>query len=166
MSSLRPLMAYLLRSACADRLLAVLAGISVAASGRPEPAALGLWTSSLMVEAAIAATAALLFALVLSSVVAAALACLGFYVLSRMIGLLGELAGAHGGSGPEGWLADQAVFLLGLVLPRVDLLARTSWLVHGAGDDAAALGLIFAQGLVYLVLLTAAAGIDFERRAL
>jgi hypothetical protein len=145
---------------------AVLAGIAVAATGRPEPAALGLWTSSLMVEAAVAATAALFFALMLSSGVAAALACLGFYVLSRMIGLLGEIAGAHGGSGPQGWLADQAVFLLGLVLPRLDLFARTSWLVHGAGDDAAGLGLIFAQGAVYLVLLTAAACIDFERRAL
>jgi ABC-type transport system involved in multi-copper enzyme maturation permease subunit len=145
---------------------AVLAGIAVAASGRPEPAALGLWTSSLMVEAAIAATAALFFALALTSGVAAALAGLGFYVLSRMIGLLGELAGAQGGSGPQGWLADQAVFLLGLALPRLDLFARTSWLVHGGGEDAAGLGLIFAQGLVYLVLLTAAAGIDFERRAL
>jgi hypothetical protein len=145
---------------------AALAGIAVEASGHPEPAALGLWTSSLMVEAAIAATAALFFALMLSSGVAAALACLGFYVLSRMIGLLGELAGAHGDSGPEGWLADQAVFLLGLVLPRLDLFARTSWLVHGAGNDATGIGLIFGQGLVYLVLLTAAAGIDFERRAL
>jgi hypothetical protein len=145
---------------------AALAGIAVAAAGRPAPAALGLWTSSLMVEAAIAATAALFFALTLSRGVAAALACLGFYLLSRMIGLLGEIAGAHGGSGPQGWLADQAVLLLGLVLPRLDLFARTSWLVHGAGDDAAGLCLIFVQGSVYLVLLTAAAGIDFERRAL
>jgi hypothetical protein len=145
---------------------AVLAGSAVAATGRPELSALGLWTSSLMVEAAIAATAALFFALMLSSGVAAALACLGFYVLSRMIGVLGGIAAAHGGSGPQGWLADQAIFLLGLLLPRLDLFAHTSWLVHGAGDDAVGIGLIFAQGAVYLVLLTAAACIDFERRAL
>jgi hypothetical protein len=45
-------------------------------------------------------------------------------------------------------------------------MARTSWLVHGTDGDAAALGLIFAQAVLYLVVLTAAACIDFERRAL
>jgi hypothetical protein len=145
---------------------AALAGIAVAAAGRAEAAALGLWTLSLMIEAAIAATAALFFALMLSSGVAAALACLGFYVLARLIGPLGGIAAAHGGSGPAGWLADQVVLVLGLVLPRLDLMARTSWLVHGTDGDAAALGLIFAQAVLYLVVLTAAACIDFERRAL
>jgi hypothetical protein len=145
---------------------AALAGIAVAATGHPEPAALGLWTLSLMIEAAIAATAALFFALMLSSGVASALACLGFYVLSRLIGPLGGIAAAHSGAGPPGWLADQAVLVLGLVLPRLDLLAHTGWLVHGTGDDAAGLGLMFAQGVVYLVLLIAVTGIDFERRAL
>lgn len=145
---------------------AVLAGFAVAAAGRPELAALGLWTLSLMVEAAIVATAALFFALMLSSGVAAALACLGFYVLARLIGLLGGIAAAHGGSGPAGWLTDQVVLLLGLVLPRLDLLARTSWLVHGADGEVAGLGLIFAQSALYLVVLTAAACIDFERRPL
>jgi hypothetical protein len=144
---------------------AVLAGITVAATGHPDLAALSLWTLSLMVEAAIVATAALFFALMLGSGVASALACLGFYVLSRMIGLLSGIAATHGGSGPLGWLADQVVFVLGLVLPRLDLLVRTSWLVHGAGDPAA-LWLIFAQGAAYLVLLTAVACFDFERRAL
>ena len=145
---------------------AALAGLAVAAAGRPEAAALALWTLSLMVEAAIVATAALFFALMLSSGVAAALACLGFYVLARLIGLLGGIAAAHGRSGPAGWLVDQAVLLLGLVLPRFDLLARTSWLVHGIDGDIGGLGLIFAQGALYLVLLGAAACIDFERRAL
>ena len=145
---------------------AVLAGLAVAAVGRPAAAALALWTLSLMVEAAIAATAALFFALMLSSGVAAALACLGFYVLARLIGPLGGIAAAHGGSGPAGWPVDQAVLLLGLVLPRFDLLARTSWLVHGIDGDVGGLGLIFAQGGLYLVLLSAAACVDFERRAL
>ena len=145
---------------------AALAGLAVAAAGRPEAAALALWTLSLLVEAAIAATAALFFALMLSSGVAAALACLGFYVLARLIGLLGGIAAAHGRSGPAGWLVDQAVLLLGLVLPRFDLLARTSWLVHGMDGDMGGLGLIFAQGALYLVLLSAAACVDFERRAL
>jgi hypothetical protein len=144
---------------------ALLAGIAVAATGRPEPAALGLWTLSLMVEAAIAATAALFFALMLSSGVAAALASLGFYVLCRMLGLLTGIAAAHRDAGSLGWLADQAMFALSLVLPRLDLLARTSWLVHGTAD-AAGLGLILAQSIACLVLLATAACIDFERRAL
>jgi hypothetical protein len=144
---------------------AALAGIAVGAAGRPELAALGLWTASLMVEAAIAATAALFFALMLRSGVASALACLGFYALSRLMGVLCGIAATHGLSGPLGWVADQVVFLLGLVLPRLDLLAPTSWLVHGAGDTAG-LGLIFAQGVVYLILLAALACVDFERRAL
>jgi hypothetical protein len=144
---------------------ALLAGIMVGATGRPELPALGFWTLSLAVEAAIVASAALFFALMLSSGVASALACLGFYVLSRMIGLLSAIAAAHAGAGALAWLTDQVVFLLGLVLPRLDLLARTSWLVHGAAEPAG-IGLVLVQGVAYLGLLSAIACIDFERRAL
>jgi hypothetical protein len=145
--------------------MAALAGLGVGAIARVGAAAAGWWTLSLFVEGVIVAMAALFFALALPSAVASALACLGLYALGRMIGLLGAIAAAHGQSGPIAWSADQLVGVLALVLPRLDLLSRSVWLVHGVGD-LAELGPALLQGALYVVLLAAAASFDFGRRQL
>ena len=145
--------------------MAALAGIAVGAIASPGLAAAGWWTLSLFVEGVIVAVAALFFALALPSAVTSALAALGLYALGRMIGLLGGIAAAHAPAGPIMWTLDRLVGLLTLVLPRLDLLSRSAWLVHGAGD-LAGLGPALLQGLVYVMLLGAAASFDFGRRQL
>jgi hypothetical protein len=142
---------------------ATLAGAAVGVVARPAAVALGLWTLALLIEAAIVAVAALFFALSLPSGVASALACFGLYVLARLIGLLAGIAAAQSHTGPTGWLLDQLMTVFALLLPRLDLLAQSAWLVHGAGTG---LGTLFAQGAVYVVFLAAAARFDLGRRQL
>jgi hypothetical protein len=57
------------------------------------------------------------------------------------------------------------VGLLALLLPRLDLLGHSAWLVHGIADPAALLPALL-QGALYVVLLGAAASYDFGRRQL
>ncbi len=158
-------LAHILTLVLCAALITALAGLTVGAIARPGLAAAGCWTLSLFVEGTLAAVAALFFALALRSAVTSALACLGLYALGRMIGLLGGIAAAEVDPGPVAWTLDQLVGLLTLVLPRLDLLSRSVWLVHGVGD-AAGLGLALFQSALYVVLLGAATSFDFGRRPL
>jgi hypothetical protein len=144
---------------------AVLAGIAVAALARPTWAALACWTLSVFVEGTIVAVTALFLALMLTGGVASTLACLGFYVLGRMIGVLSGIAAAASHPGPIDGALDQVVAVLALVLPRLDLFGRSAWLVHGLGDETG-VGLALLQGALYVLLLGAAASFDFGRRQL
>jgi hypothetical protein len=146
-------------------LMAALAGLAVAAIARPALAAWGWWTLSVFLEATIAALAALFFALTLRSGVASVLACLGLYLLGRMVGLLAGIAAAQSADGPLERALDHLVGLLALILPRLDLLGRGAWLVHGVADSGALL-VALLQGALYAVVLAAAASLDFHRRQL
>ncbi len=145
--------------------MAALAGLVVGALARPGLAAAGWWTLGLFVEGLIMALAALFFALALPGAATSALACLGFYALGRVIGLLGGIAAAHDQTGPLMWMLDRVIGLLALVLPRLDLLNRSVWLVHGV-ERVAEIGPALLQGGIYGLLLAAAASFDFSRRQL
>ena len=82
-----------------------------------------------------------------------------------MIGLISGIATVQADAGPVGWAIDLVVTGLVLILPRLDLLVRSSWLVHGVEADLG-LGIVLVQGLVYTAVLAAAASFDFERRQL
>ena len=156
--------------------------LAVAAIGRPDLTGLAVWGVSLAAEFAIMAVAALFFSMVLSSAAGAALATLGLYVLSRMIGtLLGILD-----LPPANWffaVIGSVMKLISIVIPRLDMMGQTTWLVYGvqgAGGvkflpDAGAYaqwmaghlglaGFIEFQGIVFVALLLAAAAHDFLRR--
>ncbi len=158
-------LAHILTLVVCTALITALAGLMVGAIARPGLAAAGWWTLSLFVEGTLAAVAALFFALALRSAVTSALACLGLYALGRMIGLLGGIAAAEVEPGPIAWTLNHLIGLLALVLPRLDLLSRSDWLVHGVGD-ATGLGPALFQSALYIVLLGAAASFDFGRRPL
>ncbi len=158
-------LAHVLMLILGAALMAALAGVTVGAIARPGLVAAACWTLSLWIEGVIVAVAALFFALALSSAVTSALACLGLYALGRMIGLLSGIAAAPDQARPIAWTLDRLVGLLALVLPRLDLLSRSVWLVHGVGD-LGQLGPALLQGALYVVLLGAAASFDFSRRQL
>lgn len=141
------------------------AGLAVVIVARPEWVAVGLWSFSLLIEASIVAAAALFFALMLRSAVTSMLACLGLYALARMLGLLSGIAAVRNHAGPLEMMLDQIMAGLVLILPRLDLLAQSSWLVHGI-DDSADHITILLQGVIYLTVIGAAATFDFRRRQL
>lgn len=179
-------MAYLFSHAAAFMLLAVLiAGLItfvLVVTGRPQMSGLLLWGVSVMGEYAMMAVAALFFSVVLSSAAGSALATLGFYVLARMIGTLIGIVRLPPENAVFAVLGN-VVELVSILVPRLDLMGQTSWLVYGAegaggialrngaGDLALTLvnligagGFIVLQSVLFIGLLLLAAAYDFLRR--
>lgn len=128
------------------------------------PGAVALWGLSLACEAALVAAAALFFAMTLAQLVPAIAATAGLYLLARSIAAVQAIAaGPLAADSLPHRLARVAVDGVALLLPRLDAVTRTEWLLYGApsgGAYAAAIG-----GLALYGLLLAAAGLfDFHRR--
>lgn len=130
------------------------------------PAAVALWGVSLACECALVAAAALFFAMTLTQVVPAMAAVTGLYLLARSITAIqaiaaGPLAEPSLSSDAARWAVGAVAFLL----PRLDAVTRTEWLLYGPPAPGA---YAFALGglLVYLALLVAAGLFDFHRKNL
>ena len=141
---------------------AVIAMFVVGAVAQPETAALLRWSLSLWLECCIMVLTALFFSLALPSAVANVLACFGFYVLSRMIGLLTGIAQSTTADSPVLHFAGQVMEAISIVIPRLDLFGQTSWLIYGVGGEIG-LSIIALQALVYAPLIVAAAIFDMKR---
>ncbi len=130
------------------------------------PAAVALWGISLACECALVAAAALFFAMTLAQLVPAIAATAGLYLLARSIATIEAIA-----SGPlaePSFAGEAARWIIGavaLVLPQLDSVTRTEWLLYAppaGGAYAATLG-----GLALYALLLVAAGLfDFQRKSL
>jgi len=132
----------------------------------PPVGGLLLWGASLALEAALMILMAMFFGLILNSAAASALACMGFYVLARMAGLLGALADKAGeGSGMDAILG-QTFKLISLIIPRLDLFTRSEWLVYGWKGWPPDIAWVVLQTLSFAPLIIAAAMIDFSRKRL
>src|SRR5258708_4786858 len=122
----------------------------------------GLPWLALACECALVAAAALFFAMTLAQLVPAIAATAGLYLLARSIGTIQAIAG-----GPlaepsfAGEAARWTVGAIALLLPRLDSVTRTEWLIYArpaAGAYAAALA---GLGL-YALLLGAARVFHFH----
>jgi ABC-type Na+ efflux pump permease subunit len=130
------------------------------------PGAVALWGLSLALECALVAAATMFFAMALGQLVPAIAATAGLYLLGRSIASIQAIA-----EGPltqpslAHEVASRAVDAVAFLLPRLDAVSRTEWLLYGAPGPqayAAAVG-----GLaVYLALVAAAGLFDFYRRNL
>lgn len=130
------------------------------------PAAVAFWALSFAIELALVAALALFFAMAFGQLLPAVAASAGFYLLARALGTIqaiaqAPLAEADWTQRAAQWLIDAIAF----VLPRLDAVTRTEWLLYGApqaGEYLAALG-----GLaLYAALLLAAGLVDLHRRNL
>jgi ABC-type Na+ efflux pump permease subunit len=130
------------------------------------PGAVLLWGVSLACEAALVAAAALFFAMTLQQFVPAITATAGLYLLGRSIGAIQAMAATPiGEPSVASRLAQHSVDALALVLPRLDAVTRTAWLLYeppAAGVYAAAIGSL----MLYVLLLAAGGLFDFHRRNL
>jgi ABC-type Na+ efflux pump permease subunit len=124
-----------------------------------------LWGISLACEAALVAAAALFFAMTLAQLVPAIAATAGLYLLARSMAAIQAIASGPGvEQSLAGTAARLAVDAVALLLPPLDAVTRTEWLVYGppaAGTFAAAIAAL----AVYVALLIAAGLFDFQRRA-
>jgi hypothetical protein len=127
------------------------------------PAAVALWALSLALEAALIAAATLFFAMSLAQLVPAIAAMAGLYLLARSMasiqaianGPLAEPSAAHD-------VARWAVEGVGLLLPSLDMVTRTEWLLYGPPDAQRYLAALAGLG-IYGALVTAAGMFDFQR---
>lgn len=130
------------------------------------PAEAAAWGASLALELALVAAASLFFAGALASVVPAIAATAGLYLLARSVAAVQLLArGPLTEESLAREIARGAVDAIALVLPRLDMVTRSEWLLYGAPGAAELAG---AAGTlaVYTVLLAVAGMFDFQRRNL
>lgn len=128
------------------------------------PSQAALWALSLLCECWIVAAFSVLCMLTLRQVLPALAAAFAFYLLARVIGTLQMLG--HGATSSHS-ASQQALNVgidgLALLLPHLDQFTRSDWLVYHSGGSTELLSLL-AQTAIYLVLLTAAALFDLQRR--
>jgi hypothetical protein len=122
-----------------------------------------IWSFGVSAEFILVANVAFFFAMVLSSPVTAGLATLGFYVLSRLTGQLLAIIQAPGDFLPGESVLEGAMNVISVVIPRLDLMAQTSWLIYGGAAAENWLFLI-VQGAAFLALVIGATMIDLARR--
>lgn len=130
------------------------------------PAArVALWSLSLACELLLVAAFALFCVLTLTQVTSALAAVAGFYLLARSIGALQIMAanplssGLSFGQQTVNVIVDAIAFLL----PGLDRMTQTGWLIYAAPTAAEMLQLL-AQTAVYALLLCGAALFDLQRK--
>ena len=121
-----------------------------------------LWVASIAVENIIIVSTALFFSLILTSAATSAMATLGFYVLARM---MGEILGVLAAGGIGAWMVIPAnvMKMISMLVPRLDLMGQTTWLVYGPGGGIG-YGFLIVQAVFFTALILTAALIDLARR--
>ncbi len=120
------------------------------------------WALSLMAENIIMVNVALFFSMILSSPASCAFICMGFYVLSRMMTqILGIID--SGKVATDGHVLEFLMQIISALMPRLDLMAQTSWLVYGI-EDIQNFAFVTIQCVVYTSLIIFAALIDMHYR--
>jgi ABC-type transport system involved in multi-copper enzyme maturation permease subunit len=129
------------------------------------PERLAAWTLSLALECTLVAALALFFSMGLAQVVGAVSATLALYVLGRSMAAIQAIAsGPLGDQSLAGRLAARLLDALGLILPRLDAVTRTDWLLYGV-PGGSGYPLVLAGLAAYGVLAAAAGLFDFYRRS-
>ncbi|GEM_PF-179298 len=124
------------------------------------------WASSMACEITLVVAFALLSSLILSSAVTSVLATFGFYILSRLMGFFVAAMDNPGnmlGNGKLGSIMMQGLEIISTVIPRLDLYAKSEWLVYGTAS-ATDIWIYPVQTLVFVCLLLAMAVFDFKRK--
>lgn len=123
------------------------------------------WSASLVCELLIVTSVSLFCVVSLAQVLSAFAATAGFYLLSRSVTAMQVIAGAS--LTTEHTFADTAITwivnAIALLLPSLDRMARTDWLVDAAPGMGETMSLV-AQSAIYVVLIASAALFDLHRR--
>jgi len=150
--------------ACTGALLASLFALPLLAWAKP--ADLIAWWLSLAAETALVAAAALFFASAMAQTLPAIAAAAGLYLLARAVPSMQAIAaGPLAEESLPGRAARWTVDALALLLPRLDSVAQSEWLLYGA-PPAMELAHALLGLALYFLLLVAAGLFDFSRRNL
>ncbi|MAR55701.1 MAG: hypothetical protein CMM93_00815 [Rickettsiales bacterium] len=123
------------------------------------------WSLSLLLELWLVVSISLFAAFTLPSAVAAVLASLGFYVLSRMMGFFISTA-EHGilfEDPTVNMILKNVILFISIVIPRLDFFGKSTWLVYET-DYTEYVQLFATQALVFIPFLLVLTIIDFKRK--
>lgn len=120
------------------------------------------WSVTIIIEFLIIVNVALFFSMVVGSPTIAAMAVLAFYFLAR---LMSQVLGIIDAGITSEVLRPFEILMqvISSVMPRLDLMGQTAWLIYGAPDN---LSLIFfgLQGFIFIGLVLSAACLDLIRK--
>ena len=123
------------------------------------------WSLSLLVECWLVLAIALFAAFTLKSAVTSTMASMGFYVLARMMGFF--IATSQSGFVFDtqwiNFILGHALKLVSTIIPRLDLFAKSDWLIYGL-KNIQDLKLFIAQAAIFIPLLILATIADFRRK--
>lgn len=122
-----------------------------------------LWSMGVTAEYILIVNVALFFAMVLSSPVTAGMGVIGFYVLARMMGQLLGIAQAGATDFPGVHLLNLSMKFISILIPRLDLMTQTSWLLYGPGGFSD-FAFILLQTLAFMTMIIVATLIDLVRK--
>ena len=125
-----------------------------------------IWGLSLACELLIVTAVSLFCVLTLTQVISALAAFTGFYLLARTIGTLQIIAAnpLSDSTMPSQQFINLAVDAIAFLLPGLERMTQTSWLIYMAPTPDEVMGLI-AQTAVYVLLLCGAALFDLQRKS-
>lgn len=122
------------------------------------------WSLSLLLETFLVVALALFSAFTLRSGVTSVLATMGFYVLSRMMAFF--IVTSKSGMVNTDFkytILKEALALISTVVPRLDLFAKTEWLIYGFNSSQDWVVFVL-QVVVFVPILMLAAIVDFKKR--
>ena len=124
------------------------------------------WASSLFLEISLVLAFALVAALILNSAVSSVMASFAFYFVSRLMGFFVAALGSSSTLLSQGKIGEVMSFVLktiSAVVPRLDLYAKSSWLIYGV-EGQSDLWIFQIQSVVFIAFLLAMAVFDFKRK--
>lgn len=151
-------------------LLALLATLPIlvllALMFHPNLIGLILWGVSLALEIALVSAFAMLASLMMKSAVSSVMASFAFYLISRLMGFfVAAMDNPNSLMGGEkyGWVLEGILKIISTVIPRLDMYAKSQWLIYGV-EGQADVWVFPAQSIVFIGLLLAVAVFDFRRK--
>tara|TARA_R110000868_G_scaffold53617_6_gene168006 strand:- start:1012 stop:1764 length:753 start_codon:yes stop_codon:yes gene_type:complete len=121
-----------------------------------------LWMGSVLLESLVVIAFAIFCGVSLERAIPTIFVTVGFYALARLIGFFVGIT--HGiVKSDVNQVADPIMEYLSYLVPRLDLVGQTRWLVYGP-DSLNIGGVIAAQLAVYVALLLAAAMFDLRKK--
>lgn len=124
-----------------------------------------IWTGSLICELLLVVSVSLFCVLSLAQLLPAFSATIGFYVLARSMAAMQAIASFSPGN--QQWVDNvitRIVNLIALILPSLDQMTQTSWLLKG-GPTLPVIGTILFQCVLYVALIGSAALFDLYRKS-
>lgn len=123
-----------------------------------------LWSLSIIFESLIFISFAILTSFIFQSAVFSVLASFGFYIISRMMGFFVMTISLSDDIQNFDSFGKFIAKLISIIIPRLDLFAKSEWLIYGANIALTDIFTILIQSIIYVPLMIFMCFFDFNRK--